>query len=181
MQQTRFCALACAAMLLFATGCGKRIPQHTQVRGAVMMDGQPYGNVLINFVPVEGVATTLLASAKVDDSGNFRMGTESIDNGVNPGKYKVIVIPGPDKSAKATPHPSQAFIEMAKQKAQPEGAKVNAGKDYAKLERAEGAQVKKMQRPLPAIYADAGRTPLEVVEVGTEPKEIKLNLKSDAK
>jgi hypothetical protein len=135
------------------------------------MDGEPYGNVVITFVAVEGGGVTPVGRA--DDGGKFRMGTESSDNGVLPGKYKVVVSPGPPKESKGTGHPSEAF-----QGKQPATAKVDATKEYRKLEK-ESTKAAKAKAP-PTIYSDPGRTTLEV-EVGTLPKEVKLELKSSAK
>ena len=102
------------------------------------------------------------------------MGTESSDNGVRPGKYKVLVAPGPSKESKASGHPSEAF-----QAKQPAAAKVDANKEYRKMEKENTKAAKAKAHP--TIYADPARTPLEVVEVGTSPKVVELKLKSDAK
>jgi len=136
------------------------------------MDGEPYGNVLITFVAAD--AGGLSPSGRADDSGRFRMGTEATDNGVRPGKYKVVVAAGPPKESKATGHPSEAF--QGKQAA----AKVDANKEYKQMEK-EATKAAKAKGPHPTIYADPARTPLEMVEVGTSPKELKLELKSGAK
>jgi hypothetical protein len=136
------------------------------------MDGEPYGNVLITFVADDAGGTRPVGRA--DDSGKFRMGTESSDNGVRPGKYKVLVAAGPPKESKAAGHPSEAF--QGKQAA----GKVDANKEYKKMEK-EATKAAKAKGPHPTIYADPARTPLEVVEVGTSPKEVKLELKSAAK
>jgi len=136
------------------------------------MDGEPYGNVLITFMAVDGGAA-VSPSGRADDSGRFVMGTEATDNGVIPGKYKVVITPGPSKESKGAGHPSEAF-----QKKEPAAGKVDANKEYRKMEK-EATKVSK--KVAPTIYADPARTPLEVVEVGTSPKEIKLELKSGAK
>jgi hypothetical protein len=135
------------------------------------MDGEPYGNVLITFVAADAGGVSPVGRA--DDAGKFRMGTETSDNGVRPGKYKVLVAPGPSKESKGTGHPSEAF-----QGKQPAAAKVDATKDYKKMEQ-EGTKAAKAKSH-PTIYADQARTTLEV-EVGTSPKEVKLELKSGAK
>jgi hypothetical protein len=163
--------MLCSTILLLTAGCN-RVPQHTPVSGVVTMDGEPYGNVLITFVAVDGGGVTPFGRA--DDSGRFKMGTETSDNGVLPGKYKVLVSAGPPKESKATGHPSEAF-----QGKQPAAAKVDATKEYRKMEK-ESAKAAKAKAH-PTIYADLARTPLEVVEVGTSPKEVKLELKSAAK
>jgi hypothetical protein len=169
MRQLSFCVITGSALLLVASGCGG--VRHTPVSGVVTMDQEAYGNVVVSFVPADG-ANDVGASGKADDSGKFQMGTESTGNGVKPGKYKVTVQAGPDKSAERVGHPSEAF----RNKEQSSGGKVSAQKEYTKLQR-QSAKAKKI---LPAIYADPKRSPLEVVEVTNEPKEIKVELKSDA-
>jgi hypothetical protein len=155
-------------MLLAATGCGV---SHTPVSGVVTVDGQPHGNLVISLVPVEGGGLT--ATGMADEDGKFQLGTEKPHNGVKPGKYKVTVSAGPDKDAVGAGHPSEAFNK----KAPAAGGKVDATKEYAKLQK----ESPKIRKPPMALYADPDRTPLEVVEVTKEPKEIKLELKSDAK
>jgi hypothetical protein len=171
MRRLSIPAIIYVAVLLAATGCGG--VRHTPVSGSVTMEGQPYGNVVINFVPVEGGGGDLLPTGKADDKGEFRMGTETPTNGVKPGKYKVTVIPGPDPNAERVMHPSYAFRDKAKA----EGPKKDATKEYTKFERASA----KAKKTLPSIYADPRRTPLDIVEITNEPKEVKLDLKSGAK
>ena len=158
-------------VLLLALGCGGE--RHIPVTGLVTLDGQPYGNALVTFLPVDAGAN-LSPVGTTDGAGKFQMGTETPNNGVKPGKYKVTVSPGPPKDAKPAGHPSEAFLK----KPPATGGKVDANKEYAKVE----SEAKKMSRKTPpSIYADPARTPLPVVEVTNEPKEIKLELKSDAK
>lgn len=171
MRRVSSTAMLCSAIFLVSAGCN-RVPQHTPVSGVVTMDGEPYGNVLITFVAVDGGGLTPVGRA--DNSGNFKMGTETSDNGVRPGKYKVVVAPGPSKESKGTGHPSEAF-----QKNQPAAGKVDANKEYRKMENEATKAAKAKVHP--TIYADPAKTPLDVVEVGTSPKVVKLELKSGAK
>jgi hypothetical protein len=173
MQRLSFAAITGSAVLLAATGCGG--VRHTPVTGLVTVDGQPYGNVLITFVPVDG-GGDLIPVGRADDTGKFTMGTETANNGVKPGKYKVTVIPGPPKDSKPVPHPSEAFAK--KQQQQSGTAKVNADREYRKLQIETS---KANRKPPPSIYSDPARTPLPVVEVTTEPQEVKLALKSEVK
>jgi hypothetical protein len=170
MQRLSCAALACSAILLAATGCGGI--RHTPVTGLVTFDGQPYENVVVTFVPVDG-GNGALPVGRTDETGKFRMGTETSTNGVKPGKYKVTVAPGPPKDSKAVPHPSVIFQEMQKAA----GRKVDANREVKKLEAERG---KANRKPHPTIYADSARTPLEV-EVTNEPQDIKLELKSQAR
>jgi hypothetical protein len=165
MRRLSFAALTCSAVLLAAPGCGVR---HTPVTGLVTLDGQPYGDVLVTFIPANpGDASPV---GRADESGKFQMGTEKPNNGVKPGKYKVTVAPGPPKDSKATPHPSEGFRKMIEAK-----KKVEGDKEYRKVE----AEATKVNRKVyhPTLYSDPAKTPLEV-EVGNDPKEIKLELKS---
>src|SRR5207244_5850195 len=101
MRRFSFVALGCSS-LLFAAGCGV---SSSPVSGVVTVDGQPHGELVISFVPVEGGGLT--AVGKADDDGKFQMGTEKPTNGVKPGKYKVTVSPGPAKDAVFAGHPSE--------------------------------------------------------------------------
>jgi hypothetical protein len=168
MRRLSFAALTCSVVLLAATGCGG--VRHTPVTGTVTLDGQPYGDVVVTFVPAN--AGDVSPVGKADGAGKFQMGTEKVNNGVKPGKYKVTVVPGPPKDSKATGHPSEAFLK----KAQPAG-KVDANKEYRKIE-AEGHRASRKTHP--TVYADPARTPLEV-EVTNEPRDIKLELQSNPK
>jgi len=167
MRRLSFVALAGLAMLL-AAGCGVR---HTPVSGVVLVDGQPHGDLVICFVPMEGNGLT--ATGMANEDGRFQLGTEKPNNGVKPGKYKVTVSLGPAKDAVPAGHPSEAFNK----KAAPASGKVDATKEYTKLQKASP----KNRNPPMAIYADPAKTPLEIVEVTNEPKEVKLELKSDGK
>jgi hypothetical protein len=170
MRRFSYTALLCSAALLAYTGCN-RVPQYTPVSGVVTLDGEPYGNVMVTFVAVDGGGVSPVG--RTDDSGKFKMGTDTSDNGVRPGKYKVVVAPGPSKESKGTGHPSEAF-----QGKQPAAGKVDASKEYQKLEK-EGAKALKA-KVHPTIYGDPARTTLEV-DVGSSPKEVKFELKSGAK
>jgi hypothetical protein len=169
MRRLFFVPFACSAVLFVATGCGG--VRHTPVTGLVTLDGQPYGDVLITFIPAN--STEMTPVGRADATGKFQMGTETPTNGVKPGKYKVTVVPGPPKDSKATGHPSEAFLK----KAQPAAGKVDANKEYRKIE-IEGTRASRKTHP--TIYADPARTPLEV-EVTNEPRDVKLELKSNAK
>jgi hypothetical protein len=171
MQRLSFAALTCSAVLLAATGCGG--VRHTPVTGLVTIDGQPYENVMVTFVPTDG-GNGALPVGRTDATGKFRMGTETSANGVKPGKYKVTVLPGPAKDSQAVPHPSVIFAQQHKMA----GGKVNAEREVKKLE-VERGKANRNPKP-PAVYADSARTPLEV-EVANEPRDIKLELKSNAK
>ena len=166
MRRLSFVLFACSAVLLVATGCGG--VRHTPVTGLVTLDGQPYGDVLITFVPSNSGEMTPVGRA--DATGKFQMGTETPTNGVKPGKYKVTVVPGPPKDSKGTPHPSEGFRKMIEEK-----KKVAGEKEYKKIE----AEATKANRKIyhPTLYSDPAKTPLEV-EVGNEPKDVKLELKS---
>jgi hypothetical protein len=170
-----FSVLGCSALFLLATGCGK--VHHTPVSGFVTMDGKPYANVLVTFVPVTASSNELMPSGKADSSGKFQMGTEATGNGVKPGKYKVTIIPGPDPTAKGVPHPAKAFQEAQKAQSEKAPKNFNVNKEYAKLVGEYGPPPK----PIPTIYSDPKRTPLEIVEVANDPKEVTLAMKSDAK
>ncbi len=169
MRRHSCAALTCSAMLLAATGCGVG---HTPISGIVTVDGQPQGELVISFVPVESGGLTAIGRA--DEAGRFRMGTEKPNNGVKPGKYKVTVSPEPPKDAVFAGHPSEAF----QKKAPPAGGRVDATKEFKKMQR-ESAKGAIKKTPM-SIYADPDRTPL-TVEVTGQAQEVKLELKSEGK
>ncbi len=81
------------AILLFTgtlvalTGCGKRGPKLADVSGIVTLDGQPLGNVIVTFVPIEGGVSS---SGVTDEAGHFTLSC-SLGRGALVGQHRVYV------------------------------------------------------------------------------------------
>lgn len=164
---SRLWAVAVVAAAL--TGCSNS--GLNSVSGTVTMDGQPYGDVLVTFNPVDGSGGAI-ATGTADSGGHFRMGTFGPGDGVKPGKYKVTVAPL-NKEAKPAGHPSEMFSK--KQQESPD-AKLTQ-KEYTKAE-AEATKAAK-KAPPPPVYADFTKTPFSA-DVPAQ-TDIKLELSSTAK
>mgnify|MGYP000291886389 CR=1 FL=1 len=76
-----------AGILVALTGCGKRGPKLVDVSGTVTLDGQPLGNVIVTFVPVEGGVSS---SGVTDEAGHFRLSC-SLGRGALVGQHRVYV------------------------------------------------------------------------------------------
>jgi hypothetical protein len=163
-------AVGVAAVLV--GGCGG-VPQHTQVTGVVTLDGQPFPDAIITFIPEGGGGMTPVGHS--DEAGRFRMGTESSDNGVVPGKYKVTVTPSTAKESKPSGHPSDAFQNKGM-----EGKKFDGTAEYRKIENEATKAAKEARKNAATKYGDPAKTPLWV-EVGKTAQEVKLEMKKDAK
>src|SRR5262249_36612024 len=175
MLRFSFSATTCALILLTAIGCS-RAPRHTPVSGVIMLDGQPLGNAVITLAPVEGRTTEASAGGVSDSSGRFQLGIETHTNGAKPGRYKPIVLGGPDRVAKGRHHPSDLFRKSMEEK----GKEKFGGKEAKGIIEHAG-ETHKAKRVVPKIYGDSKHSPLPVVEVATEPLQLKLELQSDAK
>lgn len=90
MRATR--ALACAALLAAATGCGgKRL---YPVEGVVVFDdGSPDPKLAGGTVSLESVADRSNASGRVERDGTFRVRGPLGEDGVPAGAYRVLVLP----------------------------------------------------------------------------------------
>lgn len=74
-------------ILVVSTGCGKRGPKLVDVSGTVTLDGQPLGNVIVTFVPIEGGVSS---SSVTDEAGRFRLSC-SLGRGALVGRHRVYV------------------------------------------------------------------------------------------
>ncbi len=61
------------------------------VKGTLKLDGQPFGPATVELHGADPSAKTKIASGQADDTGSFVLGTYDKDDGVVPGKYKVLV------------------------------------------------------------------------------------------
>ena len=82
---TRF---AMVALLLALTGCGNGL---YPVRGTVTYDdGSPVSQGMVVFENADG---TTMARGQIQSDGSYQLSTQSPNDGLKPGRYKVLVNP----------------------------------------------------------------------------------------
>lgn len=98
------CAIALArgcgllAVLLVVSGCGSSGP--VQVRGVVKLDGQPVANAAVIFIAQDPGCRDAYGST--NENGEFELSTTNPGDGVQKGKYKVVIQP-PGEGGTYTP------------------------------------------------------------------------------
>lgn len=75
-------------VLLSTWGCGDGRPKRSPVTGTVSYNGTPLSIGSLVFIPVGGGPP---AQGKISRDGLYEMGTFEEDDGVIPGKYKVMI------------------------------------------------------------------------------------------
>src|SRR5436309_15200590 len=88
-------ALVCS----LAVGCGGSA-KTAAVSGYVKYKGKPVAKASVSFTPVEGAGRA--ASGLTDGNGYYSLSSYGINDGAEPGKYRVAIIArGPDRPPKA--------------------------------------------------------------------------------
>jgi hypothetical protein len=116
-------------------GCGGGL---VPVRGRVLLDDIPVAGATVTLIPIEEGRP---ASGLTDAQGGFRLTTFKRDDGALPGRYKIVVT-----KTDALPPPPEGEYGDADRIIK-HGLAVNPPRD-------------KQKPALPAVYADAARTPL---------------------
>jgi hypothetical protein len=145
-------------LLLAASGCSKST---VKVEGKVTLDGKPLDRAAVAFVPEDGNGVP--ANGLTGSDGVFRLTTFTTGDGVRPGNYKVTItkVAVDDSVAGGTVTPSDS----------------NAMKDaYKKFLDKPQHKDTKPKSSVPAVYGDAGKTPLKA-KVPTD-GPIEFDLKS---
>ncbi|WP_339733279.1 hypothetical protein [uncultured Gimesia sp.] len=86
--QTNFLLLLLCLVLLNTSGCGDGRPARATVTGNISYNGKPLSIGSLVFIPIGGGPP---AQGKVNREGIYEMGTFEDDDGVIPGKYKVMI------------------------------------------------------------------------------------------
>ena len=103
MQRNCFCcpsivlqAVVVLTAALTLVGCGgKTVPDLVPVSGTLTVNGQPYENVMVKFVPMEeGFDGNTIASGITDKEGKFTLETPGHGPGAVPCQTKVILEEG---------------------------------------------------------------------------------------
>ncbi|MBY0513666.1 MAG: hypothetical protein K2P78_07105 [Gemmataceae bacterium] len=100
----RHYAIVLAAAVLGVVGCGgggQNSSDLVPVTGKVVMNGQPVGSVDLLFVPQDPKGAT--GQVKVGPDGSFTSAKSLGQDGLVPGKYKVVVTPQKDRSGPKIP------------------------------------------------------------------------------
>src|SRR5205823_13119370 len=89
----RACCLA--AFVIVASGCGKSLVFNDSVEGTVKLDGKPFGNVHVQFVPDEPGVKAPGSEGTTDENGHFRLTREDAGQpGAVVGKHLVVLMRG---------------------------------------------------------------------------------------
>ena len=88
----RFRGLIVCAVVVLAGGCGGGGPTYAPVSGAVTLNGKPYGDAVVVFLPkaTSGNPNPGRSSAgETNDKGQFVLKTDDLKNGAVVGKHLV--------------------------------------------------------------------------------------------
>ncbi len=176
-----FSLTALAVALIGLAGCGGS--DLVPVSGVVMLDGTPLANANISFSPDDPGG--LVATGQTDDSGRFRLKSNGTDDGVRPGKYRVLVEGFEERKTETQGMGAMMAEKMGRDSSGKQTAgggekstkEINAAaKDAYKTMTKQGAN--KKGRVTSPIYNDIKNSPL----TATVPSpEYKFELSKDAK
>ena len=88
----RFAGWMFCAMVLFCSGCGGGGPKYAPVSGVVTLDGKPFGDGVVVFLPkaTDGNPNPGRSSAgETDANGKFVLKTDDLKNGAVVGKHLI--------------------------------------------------------------------------------------------
>lgn len=88
--------LVCSAILFSACGCsgegaGGARAKTVPFSGKILLDGNPHGNVKVQFIPQGSDGDVRTSYAQVKEDGSFSATTYVTGDGIVPGKYDVRV------------------------------------------------------------------------------------------
>jgi hypothetical protein len=93
----RFCTIPrtiyVATFLLWlaaSVGCGGNAAGLRQIKGKLLLDGEPVENAIVTFLPSGGGQS---ASGVTRRDGTFALSTYTPNDGVKPGEYRVSIMP----------------------------------------------------------------------------------------
>jgi predicted small lipoprotein YifL len=92
MMRPKWMMLCAAALAGGLCGCGSSGPKYVPVSGTVALDGKPYGDAVVVFLPkaTPGNPNPGRSSAgETDPKGHFVLKTDEMKNGAVPGKHLV--------------------------------------------------------------------------------------------
>jgi hypothetical protein len=84
----------CALISLVALGCGGSGPKYVPVSGVVTLDGKPYGDGVVVFLPKatkDNPNPGRSSAGETDANGHFVLKTDELKNGAVPGMHRVTV------------------------------------------------------------------------------------------
>lgn len=88
MNSPKICLAWIGCLLLSLTGCGDSHPARSPVSGTVTYNDEPLHIGSLVFVPVEGGPS---AEGKIDEEGNYVLGTFEESDGAITGEYQVMI------------------------------------------------------------------------------------------
>ncbi|MCI0462253.1 MAG: carboxypeptidase-like regulatory domain-containing protein [Gemmataceae bacterium] len=140
--QREYLATLAVALLLLASGCGGKKP--VKVSGVVTLDGKPLPNATVSFNPAEAGGQS--ANGRTDSSGAYQLTTYNTGDGALPGDYKVTVT---------------VDVELADSFPKDESGQMAPRDKYRRFAEMEKKTTKPAKTAVPAVYADASKTPLK--------------------
>jgi hypothetical protein len=147
----RYFAVLAASLLLAGFGCGGK-DQPVKTEGIVTLDGEPVEGAIVSFLPDEGPGR--FAHGTTAKDGSFRLTTYKQNDGALPGDYRVTVTLIPDDDDE----------DEAKAEAPGQEKALDGKEQMAAMVRMAQAKAKALERsPIPALYREAGRTPLRQI------------------
>jgi len=88
----RLCGLMICALIGVASGCGGGGPTYAPVSGTVTLDGKPYGDAVVVFLP-KATSTNpnpgRSSAGETDAKGHFVLKTDELKNGAVVGKHLI--------------------------------------------------------------------------------------------
>src|SRR5437879_5185400 len=87
-------AFCFVVLLVVVSGCGKSLVYNDLVEGTVKLDGKPFGNVHVQFVPDEPGIKAPGSTGITDENGHYRLSREDGEPGALVGKHLVVFVRG---------------------------------------------------------------------------------------
>lgn len=145
-------------LILSSTGCGKgsQLSGLVAAQGTVYYNGAPVGEASITFIPdgsVDSDSTEQRPATTFSDlSGSFKMMTLQKDDGVFPGKYKIVI----KKEIVENKYSNEELQDF--------------------FRRGMPTPLPVTKNELPEVYGDSKTTPLEIILEKKGNKKIELKL-----
>lgn len=162
----KYFGVASAILFTAMSGCGKQAEPIEKASGVVTMEGQPVANAKVMFHPTGGASR--ISHATTDDKGEFKMSTMGTGDGALVGHHKVTISKIDDSS--------QPKIDT---KALAKGG--YGGAAYSQMMGPNAAKQPKPKDLVPASYASAESSGIEVDVVQGEKNHFTFELDSKSK
>ncbi len=143
----RCCDAAVALLAILVGSCSAPPPNIVEVKGVVLIDGEPLPKAKVRFFPQIDAASSFMAQGVTDDQGRFTLACNG-QPGAATGENHVLVLED-DIPTQLTPEGARAELQV-----------------YLKALK---------NRPIPQHYGNAAQSPLKVT-VTADQQEYKIEL-----